>query len=89
VVKAPGSLVGICAEPDFSECTVPVQEGDTFYFVTDGLMDPVMERPPDSLRDFDRTMQELRSVAASESRRDDASALCIKISGPPAWNCSL
>jgi len=85
VVKAPGSLIGIDPDPEFDECQIPLQTGDSFYFVTDGLMDLLTTKLPQSLHDFGRTMEELQTVASYETRRDDASALCIHISGGKAW----
>ncbi len=85
VVKTPGSLIGLGFEPDFVECTVPVQAGDAFYFVTDGLMDHLAQDVPKHLHDFDRTVNELQSWAAGDSGRDDASALCFRFSGATVW----
>lgn len=81
VVIAPGSLIGIVDNPEFSECSVPFSPGDTFYFMSDGVFEQLdaAERLPVS--DFERTLQQLRALAEQPNRHDDCSALCIRIEG--------
>lgn len=82
LVKASGSLLGIIPDLDITELVYHVKAGDTFYFVTDGILDLVeVNCLPDSLdfRDFDNTTNWLRQLIKTSRRWDDASGLFIRL----------
>jgi len=77
-VRRPGSFIGINEDFDFEEIRMPFSEGDTFYFITDGLFDLIEENIP-PLGEYDKVFRYLSSLPASFAIRDDASAICIRI----------
>lgn len=89
VVKQPGSLLGLLEEPEYTEWSIPVQTGDSFYFMSDGLFEMVSgkaELPQDNFR---KMVKYLRGKAASQDRRDDCSAVCIRINDRPRFPVRL
>jgi len=89
LVKRPGSLMGILDDPEYTEWTVPIQAGDAFYFMSDGLFDVVsrdMELPSSQ---YSQALRVLRDIAASPSRRDDCSAVCVRINDQPRFPVRL
>ncbi|HWR42570.1 PP2C family protein-serine/threonine phosphatase [Sporomusa sp.] len=83
LLKTGGSLLGIIPELDITEFLLPVKPGDTFYFVTDGILDLVeVNGFPDNmdLWDFDRTANWFNQLIKTSRRWDDASGLFIKLS---------
>ena len=89
VVRQSGSLVGIMEDPEFVETSVPFSAGDSFYFMSDGIYDQVSKRQETMLDDFERTVQMLGDLAESPLRKDDCSAVCIRISGRPSFPICL
>ncbi|BBB91491.1 MAG TPA: SpoIIE family protein phosphatase [Methylomusa anaerophila] len=85
LVKAGGSFVGLDREPDFVQQVLPIRSGDTFYFVTDGILDLLREEREEEgiktmeLKQFDASVTWLSHVAGSERRWDDAAGVFIKI----------
>ena len=75
----PGSYLGISPEAEFGVAHIPFASGDSFCFVTDGIVDQMdMTTPPQPV-DYDELVEQLAVVAKRKDRRDDCSALCIKI----------
>lgn len=89
VVRQSGSLVGIMEDPEFVENSVPFSAGDSFYFMSDGIYDQVPKRQETMLDDFERTVQTLGDLAESPLRKDDCSAVCVRINGRPSFPISL
>lgn len=89
VVRQSGSLVGIMEDPEFVESSVSFSAGDAFYFMSDGIFDQVSKLPEPPLGDFERTLQTLADLAESPLRKDDCTAVCIRISGQPAFPICL
>lgn len=85
LVKVPGSLVGVDDDPDFCEHSTPVQPGDVFYFVTDGLMDVMQKNVPTYVHDFNCVIAAMRIAAPPKGGHDDATALCLRICEPVSW----
>lgn len=77
--ELPGSIIGVCEEPEFFEQTVAISSGDTFYFMTDGLQEPAKEADLGNLRDFSAVLNRLADIQRVPVVHDDVSALCIKI----------
>jgi serine phosphatase RsbU (regulator of sigma subunit) len=74
-----GSIIGVSDEPEFYEQSIPVGEGDTFYFMSDGLQEPAMKIDFGDLRDFGSVLNRLADIQRLPGVRDDVSALCIRI----------
>lgn len=79
VIKTPGSLLGIDKSLTFEQYTIPIQKGDCFYFLSDGLFELLEENIPTVLEDFKATVEILRKTAMDKRRWDDASAVCLYI----------
>ena len=89
LVKRPGSLLGILDDPEYPEWTVPIQAGDAFYFMSDGLFDIVSREMDLPSSQYSQTIRMLRDIAASPGRRDDCSAVCIRINDQPRFPVRL
>lgn len=85
IVKVPGSLLGITEHPDFDVCTVPIQLGDAYYFMTDGLFDLLDETMLSYGHDYEATVRMLREKAVTSERWDDATALCLCVTAKSPW----
>jgi PAS domain S-box-containing protein len=81
-IKSPGMFLGIQEEETFDMHTLPLEVGDCFYFMTDGLSDllPTTELP---LAQYPRMLELLEELSISAARRDDATAVCIKVHALP------
>lgn len=89
LVKRPGSLMGILEDPEYTEWTVPIQADDIFYFMSDGLFDVVTRDTELPVDNFHQTVKMLRDIAASPGRRDDCSAVCIRVNDQPRFPVRL
>ena len=89
LVKRPGSLLGILDDPEYTEWTVPIQAGDAFYFMSDGLFDIVSREMDLPSSQYSQTVRMLRDIAASQGRRDDCSAVCVRINDQPRFPVRL
>ena len=83
-ISTPGMFVGMWADAEFIEGTIPVSVGDTFHFLTDGFTD-ALAKPENAGfwsaggKDFDADVAALERLAASGTLRDDATGVCVKI----------
>ncbi|HWR40151.1 MAG TPA: SpoIIE family protein phosphatase [Patescibacteria group bacterium] len=86
MVKKEGSFIGLDENPEYQEWTVPFRPGDTFYFISDGLWDQVVKRDlPCPTGNFEQMIGLLGEMASNPWRRDDCSALCLRISDHPIF----
>ncbi|MDR3564240.1 MAG: PAS domain S-box protein [Negativicutes bacterium] len=76
-----GYYLGISETANFGVATFPLQYGDTFYFLTDGIADLIKRDEPMLVHDFTATIETLRQVADSPEKFDDCLALCLQIKG--------
>lgn len=74
-----GSYAGLVGEVEFATKTIPVQYGDAFYFMTDGIYEKLTQKITDKAYQFAETVDALKKLAVDDKRKDDCSALCIKI----------
>jgi len=79
IITIPGSYVGLVDEVEFDTITIPVQYGDAFYFMTDGIYEKLTQQITGKAYQFAETVDTLRRLAVDDKRKDDCSALCIKI----------
>lgn len=83
LIKAPGSLVGIDKALPFEQHSIPIKSGDTFYFISDGLLDLLGQDISLNLGDFAGTVKKLEETARNSQRWDDASGVCLEIGNLP------
>jgi len=79
MVAIPGSYLGICHEAEFESITVPIRQGDSFYFISDGLYDIISQEMIAGAKNFEDTLHVLNQLAIRKGNRDDCSAICICI----------
>ena len=89
VVKRAGSLIGISDSPEYTEWSVPIQPGEAFYFMSDGIFEQIDEQNDLPLNDFSRALAALRALTEKPDRKDDCSAVCIRINGQPSFPLHL
>ena len=78
-MKAKGSIMGTFDDPEFDIVTIPIQSGDCYYFLTDGLSDILRESDLKDLSNFSATLRRLSGLTDTTEVMDDCSAVCIKI----------
>jgi PAS domain S-box-containing protein len=83
-VLTPGMFVGLWNNADFDEFVLPISEGDTFYFLTDGFTDVLAQLENAGIfaldgKDIDAHVTALKKLAEGENLRDDATGICLKI----------
>jgi len=79
-IKTPGSFLGISDQTEFEIRTIPIHEGDCFCFYSDGIADQLMEGRQFPLGvTFGELVQSVNNIAAVGVRRDDVTAMCIRI----------
>lgn len=78
-ISLPGSFAGMVSNPEFNRVKQPFAAGDVFVFATDGILDQLPQIPPLPLPDFDKTVAALLHISQQPTRRDDCTALCIRV----------
>ncbi len=89
VVREGGSLIGITAMPEYTAHSVPIQPGETFYFMTDGLFEQVQERSDLPVEDLEQSAAFFAAQAESPEVWDDCCAVCIRINGEASYPLRL
>lgn len=75
----PGSYIGISPNVEFDVVRIPYAKGDAFFFVSDGISDQMDMKAPPTSRNYNDLILLLEEVAKHPTRKDDCSALCIKL----------
>jgi PAS domain S-box-containing protein len=83
VVEAPGMSLTINSEETFDVHTLPLEVGDLFYFMTDGLSNQLRDWAALPLSQYPLMVEQLQLKANSVDRKDDATAICIRIRALP------
>lgn len=78
-ITIPGSYLGISPKAEFGIVHISFEQGDSFYFLTDGIVDQMDMSVPLKEGKFEETVAQLEIIAKRSERRDDCSALCIKV----------
>ncbi|WP_378952812.1 PAS domain S-box protein [Pelosinus sp. sgz500959] len=78
VLTIRGSYLGVSKIPEFSTMTLPVQHGDTFYFMTDGISEMLPKEFSEKIYQFDDSVQGLQQLALMRTRHDDCTAICMQ-----------
>ncbi|MBP2239480.1 PAS domain S-box-containing protein [Cytobacillus eiseniae] len=76
IVKQKGPYLGVMEHPAFTEHTISIAKGDSFYFMTDGFMDLFEKENRFRNNDFKENINKLRGININELK-DDASAIGI------------
>lgn len=88
-VRRAGMFLGVNLDEQFETHEMPIAETDAFYFLTDGLSDMISKQEKQELpHAFSDTLAELRRMAESSARRDDATAVCILLKSMPEMETS-
>ncbi|MDR3563215.1 MAG: PAS domain S-box protein [Negativicutes bacterium] len=80
-MTVPGIFLGLTDTPEFQTRQIPIQNGDAFYFMTDGIFEIMDPAVAEGAHRFEDTVRALQQIATDEKRHDDCSALCIQIAG--------
>lgn len=78
-VGLPGNFLGMCELEAFEMKTLSIKPGDTFFFMTDGIQEATPEELPADFNNFAAAVGALRKTASNPNRRDDCSAVCLKV----------
>lgn len=82
-VDCAGLYLGINWNESFDVHTLPVEAGDSFYFLTDGLSDLLETKTEPLPEQFQEMVDCLKILSENHARRDDATAVCIRIRSLP------
>ena len=83
-VRRAGMFLGVKLDEQFETHELPIAQTDAFYFLTDGLSDLISKQEKQELPPtFPDAIAELRRMAESSARRDDATAVCILLKSMP------
>ena len=83
IIARSGLYLGINLEETFDVHQLTIGEGDTFYFLTDGLTDRLGMHTDLPFENFESMVKLIGVMADSPERRDDATAICIRIKSLP------
>jgi PAS domain S-box-containing protein len=84
VLRKPGLFLGIRENETFDTHVLPLAVGDSFYFLTDGLTDLLSGSNDLPLAEFPAMLNLLAELSQADRRRDDATAICIRIRALPS-----
>ena len=83
VLACPGMCLGIREGETFDTHTLPIDIGDAFYFMTDGLSDLLGGRDDLPINQYPTMVKMLQNMSKSAECRDDATAICIQVRALP------
>ncbi len=82
-VDCPGMCLGIRDHETFETHTLPIEIGDCFYFMTDGLTDLLQGVTKLPLDRHSAMLELLQTLSEAQERRDDATAVGIHVRALP------
>ena len=82
-VKCPGMYLGVDVAESFELHTLPLAEGDSVCFMTDGLSGIFERRTEPQPSNYVEMVRLLKEISLSEARYDDATAICIQVKSLP------
>ena len=78
-----GLFLGVNEKAYFDQGCIKIAEGDSVYFLTDGLADRVKEKTTGYLAPFEEQVLLLQQLACGKAKKDDATAMCLHIRSLP------
>lgn len=78
LVEVPGMFLGMFEHVNFDERSVYIDQGDVFYFMSDGVLDEIPKNIVWERLDFHTTYEKLASIVENHCR-DDATFLGVEI----------
>lgn len=83
-VLTPGIFLGMGEYAEFGEGIIPMSDGDTYFFLTDGFTDGLTQMENAGFwspggKDFDADLAALERLAVSETLCDDATGICLQV----------
>ncbi len=82
-LECPGMCLGISVDETFETHMLTVDVGDSLYFMTDGLAGVLGQQAELPLERYPEMVELLQTLSKSESRRDDATAVCLYVRSLP------
>ncbi|MDU2064009.1 MAG: SpoIIE family protein phosphatase [Sporomusaceae bacterium] len=79
LISLPGMYLGISQKAQFNTLHLPLQYGDTFYFMTDGIYDNLPSNMSEQAGNFEKSFTNLAQMPLGQLNPDDRTALCLKI----------
>ena len=79
----PGMYLGVNAAETFDAHSLTLHEGDSCYFLTDGLAELLVNREDAPLSNYPAMIKYLEDLAQDSSCRDDATAVCLHVRSLP------
>jgi PAS domain S-box-containing protein len=83
VVAKPGMCLGVSSAETFDVHALPLDAGDSCYFLTDGLAEMLLRRNDAPIADYPAMVDFLQTLSEDESCRDDATAVCFHLISLP------
>ena len=78
-----GRCLGLQGDARFATHVLPLEIGDSFYFVTEGLAGLLEQQVNAPLKRYPEMTDLLRTLSETQDRRDDATAVCIHVRSLP------
>ena len=82
-LECPGMCLGIDAEEAYEMHSMPIDVGDSFYFMTDGMLRLLQQKAELPLARYPETVAVLKELTEKETLLDDATVLCIRVAALP------
>ena len=82
-ILTPGMFLGIVEDENYELRTLPLAEGDCFYFCTDGLTDRLNSQAETSRCSWPDMLRRLQELVQEWECRDDATAVSLRIESFP------
>lgn len=79
ILTVPGLFLGISPDEEYDGYSLPMQEGDVYIFLTDGLFDVLNLREEPAGIDCQAVWQSITTMAESDGLTDDATAVCLEV----------
>jgi len=84
IVRRAGMFLGMKLDENFETHELPIEAEDYFCFLTDGLTDMVTKHAQQEMSaTYSVMVGQLQSMAESAARRDDATAICVRVRSLP------
>ena len=83
-IEVPGMFIGMWENAEFTAGVIPIKEGESFLFLTDGFTDELAKAECSAFvsvlgQDFDADVTALEKMAERGGLRDDATGVCLTI----------